>query len=386
MTYNFGPLKQQYPGHMSTRTKFVGLLTRPFTVVVLLPTAITILYFLLLATPQYVSEAQFVVRGEGASPPGALATILETTGGGGGAASEDTYAVQDYMMSRDAMSYLTKDFGLESIFRRGDADALARFPGLLNGNTKEHFYKYYQKHVVAQLDATSGISTLDVRTFSAEDSQRLAKALMGAAEQLVNRMNERQRENLISSSKRELRKTEEELREVNQRIAEYRTKHALLDPLKQSMPILTHASELTVMLTTSLVQIAQLEHSAPRSPLLPILHERIRILQSQIDVLNASVAGPGNTMIPKITEYDSLVTKRTLLEKQLEGAAMALEAAKTKADRQRLYIDEVVQPNLPDYASYPKSLASTIVVFISLVSIFLMTRLLVAGAREHKTV
>ena len=349
------------------------------------PTLLTALYFLLIATPQYVSEAQFVVRGEGAAPPGALASLLETTGNGS-ATSEDTYAVQDYMMSRDAMEYLIRDYDLEQIFSRPAADSIARFPNLFEGSTREYFFKYYQRHVTAELDSTSGISTLSVRTFSPDDSQILAKALMSAAEQLVNRMNARQRENLISSSRRELADVERELQQVNVRIAAYRTKESLLDPMRQSVPILESASDLSMMLTTTLVQIAQLSHSAPDSPLLPVYKERVRALREQIGAVSGRVAGPGVTLVPKITEYDELVTQRSLMEKQLEGAAVALEAAKTRADRQRLYIDEVVQPNHPDYAAFPKGLAFTLTVFASLTALYFMGRLLIAGAREHRTV
>jgi len=368
------------PGAMAQIAQFAR---RPFTLIVLLPTLIATIYFAFLAAPQYVSEAQFVVRGEGTAPPGALSTLLGATGGGG-SASEDTFAVQDYMMSRDAMEFLIHDFNLEKVYASQNADMFARFPGPFRGVTREHFFKYYQNHVEAELDSTTGISTLTVRSFSAADSQTLARALMNAAEQLVNRMNERQRENLISSSRKEQADTQQALRNVNMKIAAYRTKEALIDPLKQSTPLLNHANDLTIMLTSSLVQIGQLTQSAPQSPLLPVLRERVKILRQHIDELNGRVAGPGSTLVPKITEYDDLITQRTLLEKQLEGAAMALEAAKTRADRQRLYIDEVVQPNLPDYAAYPKALASIFVVFMTLGMFYAIGRLVVAGAQEHR--
>ncbi len=376
---------QNEPDKRMSNTK--ALLTKyvysSFSLLVILPTILTISYFIFLATPQYVSEAQFVVRGEGVAPPGALASLLETTGSGS-ATSEDTYAVQDYMMSRDAMDLLIKDDDLQAIFARRNADFIARFPNFLQGQTREHFYRYYQRHVLAELDSTSGISTLSVRTFSPQDSQLLARSLMIAAEQLVNRMNARQRENLISSSRKELESARAALEEVNGKIAEYRTKVSLIDPLKQSAPVLAQAHELTVMLTNNQGQVEQLQVAAPHSPLLPVLKERIRILKKQIQAITGSVVGPDNSLVPRITEYDALATQRTLYEKQLEGAALALEAAKTRADRQRLYIDEVVQPNLPDYPTYPKALATTLIVFVTLAALYLMGKLLIAGAREHQ--
>jgi len=75
-----GNPRPQGPGTAARTAQFVR---RPFTLIVLLPTLIAAAYFLFFAAPQYVSEAQFVVRGEGTAPPGALSTLLGATGGGG---------------------------------------------------------------------------------------------------------------------------------------------------------------------------------------------------------------------------------------------------------------------------------------------------------------
>ena len=355
----------------------------PFLLLVMLPTLLAACYFFGIASPQYVSEAQFVVRGQNNQSPGMLSSLLQTAGGGG-SATEDTYVVQNYMMSRDAAKYLIRTEDLRAVFNRPGADLLARFPNPFHGTTFEHFFRHYQKQVDAELDTTTGISTLTVRTFRPDDSQRLAAALLGAAEQLVNRMNERQRANLISSSEHEVADAERALRDVAARIGAYRNREALLDPMKQSAPILKDINDLQTMLSTTQVQIAQLRASAPNSPLLPVYERRVQALQAQIALTGTTVTGSDQSLVPKITAFDDLTIQRELLEKQLETSTAALETAKVQADRQQLFLDEVVQPNEPDYAAYPRSLVSTLVVFVSVLGLYLMGRLLVAGAREHR--
>ena len=330
-----------------------------------------------------MSDALFVGRGHNNQAPGGRASRRQTAGGGG-SATEDTYVVQNYMMSRDAAKYLIRTENLRAVFDRPGADLLARFPNPFHGTTFEHFFRHYQNQVAAELDSTTGISTLTVRTFRPDDSQRVAGALLGAAEQLVNRMNERQRQNMISSSEHEVADAERALRDVAARIGEYRNREALLDPMKQSAPILKDINDLQTMLSTTQVQIAQLRASAPNSPLLPVYERRVQALQAQIALAGTTVTGSDQSLVPKITAYDDLTIQRELLEKQLATSTAALETAKVQADRQQLFLDAVVQPNQPDYAAYPRSIVSTLVVFVSALGLYLMGRLLIAGAREHR--
>lgn len=355
-----------------------------FLLFVIFPTLLCSLYYIAFASPQYVSQAEFVVRGQGASSSGPLASLLQTAGGS--SASEDTYAVQEYIMSRDAAAEMAKVVSLKAMFDRPEADWFSKFPGLLGRSSFENFHRFYQKHVVADLDSTTGVSTLAVRTFRPEDSQALARALLVAGENLINRMNERQRANTIRSSSKEVDEAERNLREIGQKIALYRNREAMLDPMKQSVSMLRDINELQSMLTTTMVQIAQLKSAAPNSPLLTVYQRRVAALRSQIALSNTNITGSNTSLVPKITEYEDLLLRQEFAEKELASAMTALDTAKVQADRQLLYLDEITQPNSPDYASYPKEMINTAVVFASLFGIFVMGRLIISGAREHRLV
>lgn len=368
--------------HASARARWIGHL--PFLLLVILPTLVCGIYFAAFATPQYVSQAEFVVRGQGAASSGPLSSLLQTAGGS--SASEDTYAVQDYIMSRDAATNMVDTIGLKNIFNRPDVDRFSRFPGVFGWSSFESFHSFYAKHVIAELDSTTGISTLSVRTFRAQDSQALARALLVSAESLVNRMNERQRENTLRNSLREVSDDQVNLRDIGQKIAVYRNREAMLDPMKQSVPMLKDISELQTMLTNTTVQIAQLLASAPNSPLLAVYQRRVAALRNQIALSSTNITGSDKSLVPKITEYDDLLLRQEVAEKELTSAITALDAAKLQANRQVLYLDEITQPNAPDYAAYPKGLVKTAVVFASLLGLFLMIRLIISGAREHNLV
>ena len=355
-----------------------------FFFLVVLPTAASAVYLFGYAADQYVSEARFVVRGQPTQSPGMLSSLLQ--GAGVSRAQDDTYAVQDFMESRDAAAELIKTQGLKDVYNRPEADILSKFPQFWHNDSFERFYKFYQDHVSVVLDSTTGVSTMQVKAFRPEDAQRVTKALLVSAENLVNRMNDRQRENSMRDARKEVLRAEEKLQGISAQIAEFRNREAILDPNKQSIPMLQGIVELQTLLSRVNLQITQLTVSSPKSPLIGEYQRRAQALQAQIDQAKTKITGGDQSLVPKIAAFEMLTLQRDFADRELASATTSLEAARMQADRQQLYLDLIVQPNLADDAAYPKRFVSVGIVFATTFGVYLMLSLLVAGAREHHIV
>ena len=85
-----------------------------FMLVVVLPTFLAALYFLVIATPRYVSEAQFIVRSSTQSAPSAIGVALQ--GVGISPAQTDAFAVHQYITSRDSLRELSQRFDIAQPF------------------------------------------------------------------------------------------------------------------------------------------------------------------------------------------------------------------------------------------------------------------------------
>src|ERR1700751_47844 len=94
-----------------------------------LPTLIAGVYYFAIASDLYLSEAKFIVRSPKQVQASTLGALLQTTGLG--RAADDTAAVQDFIMSRDAVRRLEQQDGLRAILGRPEGDLVARFPGIL---------------------------------------------------------------------------------------------------------------------------------------------------------------------------------------------------------------------------------------------------------------
>jgi capsular polysaccharide transport system permease protein len=76
-------------------------------------------------------------------------------------------------------------------------------------------------------------------------------------------------------------------------------------------------------------------------------------------------------MAPRIAEYERLMLEREFAERTFVSALNSLEAARVDAQRQRLYLERISSPNVPDYAAYPYRL------------IFILGTLLLSGTAYH---
>ena len=66
-----------------------------------------------------------------------------------------------------------------------------------------------------------------------------------------------------------------------------------------------------------------------------------------------------------------------------EGIAAALAQAREEAQRKQLYLERVVQPNLPDSAIEPKRLRAGLTTLVFSMICWALLSLLIAGVREH---
>jgi len=84
-----------------------------------------------------------------------------------------------------------------------------------------------------------------------------------------------------------------------------------------------------------------------------------------------------------IPRFQILTYERANAEKQLGSAIDALEDAKLEAQKKKIYLERVVQPNLPDYPIFPKRIFNILTTIAISLIMWLIVRLLVAGAKDH---
>jgi capsular polysaccharide transport system permease protein len=300
-----------------------------------------------------------------------------------GSQVDDTSVVTGYLLSRDAIRSLESQLPLREIFSRPEADLFSRFPRFWRNDSFERLFDYFQDRVTVYLDPKTGLSVLTVETFRPKDSQSVASALMRLAEKAVNDLNRRAEADTLNFAWAELSRAQEKLIGAQQALTAFRTQELLVDPTRTSAAVLDTITRLTRDRAQILAQKQQILTSAPNSPAAQSMSVTADALQSQIDQERAKLAGGSGSLAPIVSSYERLTLLRDLAEKDVAAAQGNLEAARQEAQRQHLYIQIPISPNLADESIEPERLRAIATVFVTGFAIFAFVWILMVGASEH---
>ena len=357
-------------------------MNRLFLFTVALPTALAVLYFGVVASDVYVSESRFVVRSPDRQAATGLGALLK--GVGFSRSQDDSYTVHDYVLSRDALKEINEKLAVAKAFASSEVDIFSRFGGLDFDSSFEALHRYYQKKVDMQQDSASSISTLTVRAYRAQDAQSINQKLLELSEGLVNRLNERGRQDLIRSAASEVADAETKSKAAAQALSAYRSAKGVVDPERQATVQLQQVAKLQDELIATKTQLAQLKAFTPENPQIQALQLRAKTLQAEMDLETNKVTGGERSLANKAADFQRFALEREFADKQLASALASLELARNEAQRKQVYIERIAQPSLPDVAMEPRRFRGILATFVlGLVAWGILTMLL-AGVREHQ--
>lgn len=357
-------------------------MNRLFLFTVVLPTLISVIYFGLIASDVYISESRFVVRSPDKQSASGLGALLQ--GAGFSRAQDDSFAVHDYILSRDALQKLEKQFALSQAYGNNKVDFFSRFGGLDWDTSFEALLRYYQKHVTVDSDSASSISTLTVNAFTSQDAYRINESLLEMSEKLVNQLNERGRQDMIRFASNEVADAERKAKAAALAVSRYRNQKNVFDPAGQSALQLQLVSKLQDELIATKNQLIQIKTLTRDNPQIPALQKRVEALQADIANETAKVAGADGSLSNKAVEYERLKLESMFADKQLATAFTSLEQARNEAQRKQFYLERIVQPSEPDKAMEPRRLRAILTTFILGMIAWGVLAILLAGVREHK--
>lgn len=357
-------------------------LDRLFIVIVIIPTIISIIYFGLLASDVYISEAKFVVRSPEKSTPTGLGMLLK--GAGFSNAGDEIHAAQDFLVSRDALAQLNRKDAYRAIYTRPGISMFDRFDPSGSDASFEALFKYYKSRVRVDYETASSITTLTVRAYTPQDAQKINEQLLRMAEAMVNRLSARGREDLIQFAAREVDNAKRQAREAALALSAFRNASGLVDPEKQAAIQLQMISKLQDELVGARTQIQELREYAPQSSQLPVLSTRVKSLEREIDVQSGRVAGDRKSLAASAAQYQRIAMESQFADRQLAAAMSSLQEAENEARRKQAYVERIVEPNMPDAALEPKRLRGIGTTFLMSFIIWGVLIMLFAGVREHR--
>ncbi len=348
---------------------------------VLLPTVLSLLYFGLLASPMYIAEARFAVRGaETGGTATGLASLLLSSGTSVGA---DAHIVAEYIQSPDIMEAIDGELHIFQHFSSRDYDLLSR---LTANATRDERLSYWQWAVKPSFDPETGIIALSVKAYDPATAKKLAEAVLAKSEALVNAMSRRAQDDAITLAMSEVKTAEARVSRAQEAMRAFRDRSGMLDPASTAGGLQGIVSQLEGEVVKVRAEIAEAStYMSKNAPALVGLHARLAAVEKQLASEKLRLAGEArpDSLTSFAGEYEELKTESEFARQQLVSAMTSLETARVKAEAKSRYVVAFQTPALPDESLYPRPFLFTAYVLVSTLVLMGLCSLIIAAVREH---
>ncbi|QQA42359.1 capsule biosynthesis protein [Pelagovum pacificum] len=339
-------------------------------------------YFYNVATPMYATNSEVVIQqAEASGAAGGLGSLFQGTSM---ATQQDSIAVQSYLASREAMLRLDEEHGFREAFSEEHVDPLQSLPV---DATNEETYDVYQKRVKVSYDPTEGILRMEVVAPDPQKSEQFASALVGYAEEQVDRLTQRLREDQMAGARESYENAEARRQESLGELLRLQQDLETIDPAGE-----TSARTAQIAGLQTRRQELQLElqnRLAVRRP----NESQVAALETEISNIDALIAEIQENAVSTADGQASQAEKNTQLRLAEENyafqnvlvqqAMQSMESAQIEANRQVRYLSLSVAPVAPDQPTYPRAFEDTLLAFLIFSGIYLMVSITGSILREQ---
>jgi len=381
---------------------------RSFLLLVILPTLFAFIYFGFIASDQYESTSDFVIKTQGGGTPNSgLSGIMGAIGIGGGGNSSaigDTAMVQAYVESAQILKDLSTDLDLRSMYDSKEIDPISRlrnhpdFFSRLSGRktrrttpnaiSNEELLKYWNKKVqVTTGKDTPGTSTLTVLAFTPEDAKSIADHVITLSEKLVNKVSERAQQDAVMYAQKEVESAHDRAIKAFDDLSAFQERAKQVDPTGFAKARSEIQGKMEADLSSLQSQMEALRKRLPdEAPGIQQLHSQAIALQEQlvIEKNRSTKTDHGQSATEVINEFAKRQMETDFASKDYLSALTALESARIQANQQSRYLEAFDKPSLPDKPTLPARWYDIISVLAVCLLLWGVWSLFIAGVKEHQ--
>ena len=348
---------------------------------VLIPTVLVGIYFYTIATPLYATKSEFVIQQADSQGGAGLGGLFSGTGF---ATSQDSTTVQSYLQSREAMIRLDEAIGFKSHFSQENIDFLRRLPP---DATNEEAYKLYAKMVLISYDPTEGIVKMEVIAADPETSARYSELLIQFAEEQVDNLTQRLREDQMKGSRESYIEAEEKMYAAQNKVLELQEDLGVIDAASEASALMGQIGNFETQVQEKKLQLQQLlDNARPNQARVDGVKGDIERLESVVTDLRAQLteSGGDTTSLARVSSAIriaelELETRTAMMQQALQQ----LETARIEANRQTRFLSLGVSPTPPDEPTYPRKFENTAVSLLIFAGIYLLMSLTASILREQ---
>ncbi|WP_289027910.1 lipopolysaccharide biosynthesis protein [uncultured Paraglaciecola sp.] len=366
-------------------------LRNPILVFLVLPFTVFAIYQLLVASPRYESQAQFIVK-----EPNSTSTLDPAlaimSGFGVSSSNSDVELVKAFIYSNDMLNYLEESIQISQHYSDRAYDVFSR---LESDATKESKLEYYLSRVKVEIDEKSQVIALYAQAFDQNTAHQLNAAIVDRAEWYINNIGQNLAKEQLKFVQQEHELVMAKLQVAKSQLLDFQRRYNLLDPEAEGIALqqITYQLESEIASKTSALRVLRgsMSEDAPMAlqakAELDSLKKQLKVERERLtnqsssqsnDIEQVEILGVGE-ILAKFTDY------KINLELTLQAytaSQISLEKSRIEAYKQLKYLIVVEAPTLPEDNTYPKVIYNLALFLAILFMFFGITKIVLATVEE----
>lgn len=355
---------------------------RTFGLATLAIVAATI-YWGLIASDRYISEARIVIERTDMAAGAAMDIGTLLTGAVGGNRT-DQMLLRSYLLSVDMLSKLDAKLDLRSHYSDSGRDPLSRM--WKKDMPQEWFHRYYLSRISVEFDDYSGVLAINVQAYDPKMANDIARTLVQEGELFMNELGHAMAREQVAFLEGQVAEMAQKALVKRQDLLYFQNQKGILAPQSAVEALQSNIYRLEAQLTDLKARRStMLGYLSPDAPSVAEIEMQVRAIEKQIQLEQGRLTSPkGQTLNSTVEEYQRLELAAKFAEDIYKSALIALEKGRIEALRTLKKVAVLQAPTLPQYPWEPRRMYNIVVFILSALILAGIIHLLAAIVRDHQ--
>lgn len=341
------------------------------------------IYWAILASDRYVSEAQVVIeRTEmAASATIDLGALMAGATGGNRA---DQLLLRTHLLSVDMLNKLDAKLNLRAHYSDSGHDILSRM--WRQDIEQEWFHRYYLHRTQVEFDDYAGVLIIKAQAYNPRTAQAIVATLVEEGERYMNELGHRRAREQVFFLEKQVAEMGEKAIQSRQALLAYQNSKGMLSPQSLAETLLATVNRLEAQLTDLKARRSSLlGYLSPVAPGVIELDMQIQGIEKQLQQEQGRLtSSKGQTLNKTVEEYQRLEMTAKFAEDIYKTALVALEKGRIEALRTLTKVSVLQSPTLPQYPLEPRRFYNITAFIMMAIILAGLVHLLAAIIRDHQ--
>ena len=341
------------------------------------------LYWGLIASDRYVSEAHVLIQRTDMAASQAV-DVTSLLSGGDGISRADQMLLRDRLLSVDMLLKLDQELNLREHYGSHEHDFLSRM--FFKSASLEFFHRHFLSRVSVDYDEYAGVLVVQAQAYDPIMAQKITQALVSEGERYMNRLGHQLAQEQVDFLEKQVRQREALALDARQRLLAFQNAKGLISPQAAAENLTGVVNKLEEQLSElSARKTALLGYLAPTAPAVVEVDLQIKAVEKQIKTEKARLTGSKDQSLNKtVEEYQRLQLEADFMQEAYKSALIGLEKGRVEATRILKKVLVLQSATLPEYPLRPRRLYNIVTFLIGALLLAGLIYLLAAIVRDHR--